>query len=364
VIVLVGAVSFLLGALLVYFWRGARIAELSVQLFSTRADKEKLFNELSETRKSIADASDIKSRLEETTNIVRKFKEGADKIEGNLKQMIDVGQQVRMSANTIEKVFSSSSGVRGSLGEMLLQTLLEENGLVRGEHFDAQFSLMDQGQNEGRPDFVVKLPHGRRLVIDSKDVTSEYFLAVDSPEVAQQKMHIQKLVQNIRGNVQRLSRKEYQELLDPEIPFVVMYISNEGALHAALTADPGLFHEAYTKYKVFLASPMTIIPLVQLIQYGWQQKQFADNARDLHTIVEQLGNRLAVFVGHLNMIGGGIQKASEAWNAAIASWKKNLSPQLGKIKQMGGKLKEFEEPEEIEADFSRIALPKDSDLLE
>jgi DNA recombination protein RmuC len=103
-----------------------------------------------------------------------------------------------------------------------------------------------------------------------------------------------------------------------------------------------MFEEA-TKRRVILASPMTIAPLIYIIAHGWQQQKLADNARELGSVVEILGDRLFVFINHLQGVRNGIAKAAKSWDDAIASWQKRVSPQLDKVKSLGGKLKETEE---------------------
>ena len=180
------------------------------------------------------------------------------------------------------------------------------------------------------------------MIIDSKEVAGEYALAQETEDIEKQKEHYQKLVSNIRNNFVKLSRKEYQSILDPDIPFVVMFIPSEAAIRAAFATDPGIFQEATQKH-VILASPMTIVPLIYLVAHSWQQHRLAQNAQDLGNAVEKLGNYLYTFVEHLQTLRGGIKKTVEGWDKAIGSWQTRVSPQIEEAKTLGGRLKETEE---------------------
>lgn len=401
-IFIAAGISFVVGGLLVYFWRSAKIAELTALLFSARSNQDKILNEfrltasdvLEGTAKQVVsdaikdlrqiktetDASvelkkneitssveDMRSRLEDYQKTVQKFElerfEMYGKLERSLAQVLSAEQSIRMESASLKRVLTSSSGVRGQWGEKVLQEILEQNNLVRGIHFDTQVVLQDNSDPGSRPDFVIHLPGGKKLVIDSKEVAGEYVLAQETEDPAIQKEHYAKLVLNIRNNFTRLSRKEYQTLLDPDVPFVVMFIPSEAAIRAAFSQDPGLFEEA-TEKRVILASPMTIIPLVYLVAHSWQQQRLAENAKELGSVVELLGDRLAKFMEHVLSVRGGIQKASDSWDKAVASWKTRVSPQIERVRSLGGKLKEIEEPETIGSDFSEIPLPKDSNLLQ
>lgn len=187
------------------------------------------------------------------------------------------------------------------------------------------------------------------MIIDSKEVAGEYLLAQETDDVVRQKEHYQKLVANIRSNMIKLSRKEYQSLLDPDIPFVVMFIPSEAAIRAAFATDPSIFDEA-AKHKVILASPMTVIPLIYLVKHAWQQQKVAENARVLNEVVEDLGDRLYKFVEHLHTIRGGLKKATEGWDRAASSWQRKISPQIERIKTLGGKWKDQEELESLDSE--------------
>ena len=387
---LLGAASFFVGALLTYFWRSAKIAELSALLSSERQTKEKLLNEFrltandvleNATRQIAADVvkdfrqvktetdasveskktqiastvNEMKSKLEDYQRTVKKFEEERyemyGKIERSLAQVLSAEQSIRMESASLKKVLTSSSGVRGQWGEKILREILEQNNLVHGVHFETQVTLSENDDAGLRPDFVIHLPGGKKLVVDSKEVAGEYVLAQETEDSEKQKEHYVKLVSNIRNNFTRLGRKEYQLLLDPDVPFVVMFIPSEAAIRAAFATDPGIFQEATEKH-VILASPMTVIPLIYLVAHGWQQQRLADNARELGAVVEGLGDRLHKFMEHLYQLRGGIQKTSESWDKAVASWKSRVSPQVEKIRSLGGKLKEFDEPEPVESDLS------------
>ena len=303
---------------------------------------------------------EMKSKLEEYQKVVRKFEDERSqvygKLEKSLSQVLEAEQLIRSETNSLKSVLTASSGVRGRWGERILQEILEQNDFVRGVHFDSQVSLSGETENDSRPDFVIHLPGGKHLVIDSKDVTGEYLAAQEAQEEARQKEHYQKLVSNIRGNIQRLGRKEYQSLLDGDIPFVVMFIPSEAAIRAAFSTDPSIFEEATSK-RVILASPMTVIPLVYLIAHAWQQHKLTEHARDLGEVVETLGERIYTFANHLQGVQGGLQKAAASWDKAVSSWQTRVIPQMDKVKSLGGQLKTPEELTPIDSTLRPLPHP-------
>ena len=369
--------GFILGGAAMHLVRGQKIARLSErlsskeeELCSERITKEKLQNEFKlaalevlqqartesdqnldfKKQEITFSVNDMKSRLEDTQKIIREF-EGERaalyaKMEQTLSQVLNTEQLLRIETNALKNALTSSTSIRGNWGQKVLEEILEQNDFVKGIHFNTQVFALNDAKETTIPDFVIKLSGNRRLVIDVKEVGGEYLAAQKTEDPAEQKVHYEKLVQNIRTNFIKLSRKEYQSQIDPNIPFVIMFIPSEAAIRAAFATDPHIFQEA-TERRVILASPMTIIPLIYLIKHGQQQEKLAGNARELGLAVEELGNRIFTFVDHLASVQKGIKKAYESCGKAFQSWQKKVSPQIEKTKSLGGKLKELPSLESI-----------------
>ena len=386
----IALISFLAGALiggaLVYLVRAVRIAALTQQLASEKNTKEKLQSEFrlaaaealqnaneqflsgaikdlnfvkKETHSGVdlqkqeiqSSVNEMKTKLEDYQRIVKKFEEERSsmyaRLEQSMTQVLSAEQSIRTETTALKRVLTTSTGVRGNFGQKVLQEILEQSDLVKGMSFDSQMSVEGENENELRPDFVIRLPQGKRLVVDAKEISGEYILAQETDDPEKQKEHYEKLVANIRNNFNKLSQKEYQSFVDSDIPFVVMFIPSEAAIRAAFVTDPNLFQEA-TQKKVILASPMTIIPLIYLVAHSWKQHRLAQSAQELGNTVEALGDRLYTFIDHLQNIRGGIKKAVEGWNKAVGSWQERVSPQIEKTKALGGQLKKAEELESID----------------
>ena len=308
--------------------------------------------------KSLIETSvqEMKSKLEDSQKLLRHFEEERHqmygKLDRSLSQVLNAENLIRIETGALKKALTSSSGVRGKWGERILEEIFEQNDMIRGINFDAQVSLEGDDSADVRPDFVIYLPGGKRLAVDSKEVTGEYLLAQETEDPDKQKEHYDRLVVNIRNNFTKLGRKDYQKLVDKEVPFVVMFIPSEAAIRAAFATDPGIFQEATAK-RVILASPMTIIPLIHLIKHSWEKQKLADNALELGNSVEVLGNYLHRFLEHLNNVRAGLKKAVEGWNDAAASWQSRVTPQIEKTKSLGGKLRDAEEPLPVETNLRR-----------
>ncbi len=303
--------------------------------------------------------ADMKTRFDETQKVLKKFDEERavmfGRLEQSVGQVLDAGLSIKMEASALKKALTTSTGIRGEYGQIVLQNILEQSGLVQGVDFMTQNSVVGEDNSELRPDFVINLPSGRRLAIDAKEVAGEYLLAQETDDREKQREHFTKLAANVRSNISRLGQKNYQQYVDPEIPFVLMFIPNEAATRTAIATDPQI-HEDSQKKQIYLVSPMTIMPIIYLIRQFCHQQQVATHARELAAVVEDLGNRLRTFVTHLNDMRSGVQKASESWDKVAGSWQKNVKPQIERAKSLGGPLKDIPELETLNTNLR--SLPK------
>ena len=117
--------------------------------------------------------------------------------------------------------------VRGRWGELHLRRAVELAGLVDRCDFDEQVRLVDGTQ---RPDLVVNLVGGRRIVVDAKVPLDAYLDATSTDEPDAREAHLARHARQLRTHVDGLAAKAYWRSL-PETPeFVVLFVPAEAFL--------------------------------------------------------------------------------------------------------------------------------------
>ena len=245
--------------------------------------------------------------------------------------------------------------VRGRWGEVQLRLVVELAGMERHCDFDEQVTVW-KGDDALRPDLVVNLPGGGAIPVDAKVPLDAYeqMLQPDADRSALLKRH----ARHVLDKISQLADKRYRDLFDRSPGVVVLFVSPESALIAALEADPQLQREALGRH-VLLATPTTLTALLRAIAYGWQQEDVAANARQIQQTGRELYERLAKFVENLEKVGDRLGSAAAAYNAAIGSLESRVLVGARKLKDLHATTDaDIESPAPIEIEVRPIVSPE------
>lgn len=222
---------------------------------------------------------------------------------------------------------------RGRWGEMQLRRVFDLAGMA--EHVD--FTLEEHVTTDAgalRPDAVVRIPGGNRIVIDAKTPLEGYLDALEAEAPEAQAQALLRHSAQVREHVKLLASKSYQDAVGDTPDFVVMFIPGETFVAAAVEADRGLFEYAFER-KVLIATPTTLMALIKAIAYGWQQERMAQNAVEVQRIGKELHDRLRVFGNHLDGVGKALDRAARTYNLAVGSFESRVLPSARKFDALG-----------------------------
>ncbi|MGA2446120.1 MAG: DNA recombination protein RmuC [Opitutaceae bacterium] len=225
----------------------------------------------------------------------------------------------------------STTKTAGTWGELQLRRVVELAGMIEHCDFTEQESAGDQ-----RPDLVVNLPRGQRIVVDAKAPTDAYREAAGA---ADPKVRAAKLLEHaakVRSHVDALVAKAYWEQFQPSPEFVVLFLPGDQFLSAALEADPALIDRAI-RGRVLLATPSTLIALLKASAYGWRQESVSKNAEEISNLGRELYDRIATYLEHFEKVGHGLETATKSYNAAVGSLEGALIPGARKFAELGAK---------------------------
>lgn len=238
--------------------------------------------------------------------------------------------------------------VRGRWGELTLRRVVELAGMVEQCDFTEQVHV-SSAQGASRPDLIVHLPEARELVVDAKAPLDAYLAALEAPDEASQRQHLQRHVQQVAARVRELSSKAYWAQFPHAPEFVILFIPGDQFLSAALALQPQLIEEALAA-SVVIATPSTLMAVLKCVAYSWRQGQVALNAQLIQSLGGELHSRLTTFLTHLSKLGQRLGGAVEAFNAAAGSLQRQVVPQARRLRDLGASAEApLEAPAEVDA---------------
>jgi DNA recombination protein RmuC len=259
------------------------------------------------------------AELERTVQQIRLDQRGdRGELRGLVSGIVDQQEQLVRQTGRLSEALQRP-GVRGQWGESTLRQVVESAGLAERFDFTTQTHLAgDGGQPAARPDLILRLPGGGAVPVDAKVPLDAFLDAAAAETAAARDAALDDHVKEVRSKVRELAAKAYWNRFDRAPEMVVMFIASEAAFAAAVQRDPRLIEDA-ARHKVVIATPATMLALLQVVQLGWREHALSENAAQVRELATELIGRLGVFTGHLGKVGKALEQAARAHNQAVGS---------------------------------------------
>jgi len=236
-----------------------------------------------------------------------------------IRQVLDVGLAMSAQAHNLTQALKGEKKTLGNWGEIQLEQTLQAAGLVSGTHYQAQVTLEDETRGKHRPDFVVKLPDDKCLILDSKASLVDYDRAVAAQTDDERKQALDAHVRALRQHVEELARKDYAALIGVKSPdFVLMFLPLEAAWLAALQHQPDLFDHGWQR-QVVMVSHTTLLPVLKTVANVWRYARSNEQAHHLSALAGDVYNKIVDVAGHLKKLGNNLQTVSNQYNTTVTA---------------------------------------------
>ncbi|WP_343660156.1 DNA recombination protein RmuC [Chryseobacterium sp.] len=338
-----------------------KILEEKTEKFTT-LNQNNLKNILEPFQEKIAD---LKNKVNEAYEKENKERFSlAEKV----KELAELNQQISEDAKKLTRALKGESKTQGNWGEMILESILEKSGLVKGREYFLEHELRDEDNKalfsefsgkKMRPDAVVKYPDERNVIIDSKVSLTAFTELVDETDADIYAIKLNQHLGSIKNHINQLSQKAYDDY-GKSLDFVMMFIPSEPAYIAAMQADQNLWNYAYER-RILLLNPSNLITSLKLIADLWKREYQNRNSIEIAERGARLYDKFVGFVENLEKVGRNLDQAKNVYNDAykqLYTGNDNLVVQTQKLKSLGIKNKK-DLPQSL-IDNSNLIEPSES----
>ncbi|MFW0883852.1 DNA recombination protein RmuC [Candidatus Acidulodesulfobacterium sp. H_13] len=337
----------------------------------TEINRESIYGILNPLSEKI---NEFQKRVEETYD---KESKQRFSLQAEIGKLVETESTMKRTADNLTTALKGTAKVQGDWGEMILEKLLEDSGLIKDTHYEIQKTLETSDETEGtiklRPDVIVHFPQKRDLIIDSKVSLTDYERYINSEshngyggsntDVGKDKDRFLKShINSIKKHINELSEKNYSGLLGANsLDAVVMFIPIEFSYTVAINYDRDLLTYAYSR-NIVIATPSIIMLILRIVSSLWIHEKSMKNAYDIMKIAGNLYDKFCSFSKSMEDIGKNLEKTRDAYEESrsrLSTGRGNIMGRFDKIKKLGAKVtKSLDEDkfdgEEIETDVTYI----------
>lgn len=258
-----------------------------------------------------------------------------------IENIIKQTNQISQDAVNLTNALKGENKRAGNWGEHILETILQNSGLVQNVHYYAQQRIKDEDNKTNIPDFIVKLPNGdgteNVIVIDSKVslVAYEKYFNADNEEDRQRFLNDH--LKSIRAHIDELANKNYFALSQESVGFVMMFVPIEPAYLLAMQSDATLWEYAYKK-RIILISATNMISCLRLVADLWKIDTRNKEAQKMAITCGKIYDKMIGFLNTMEDLGKAIDSASDKFKTAkgqLSEGRGNAIKQLEDLKKMG-----------------------------
>ena len=314
---------------------------------------------------------DLKARETAVENLVKPVRESLDK----LREHVDASDKARIADTTkvsqgVEQLMAETSGLRkilhnprlrGEWGEQHLRNVLDAAGMAPHVDYVEQKTL--DGAPDGaslRPDVIVSIPGGAKVVIDAKTPHDCYDAALRSDDEQEQARLLAEHAAALAGHARVLAGRDYAQWVEGSPDFVMMYVPTDPMLDAAINAEPDIWQETWQRHRVLIVTPGLLIAFLRTVALAWQQQESQTNAREIAETARELYRRLQIYSGHVDTMGRGLRQAVNAYNDGVGSFQSRVLVQARRFEELSAtsEANRIDEPRPVEQAVRQVDVPE------
>jgi DNA recombination protein RmuC len=270
---------------------------------------------LGESVKAISDSKDTAMRQGTDSNrLIKEITEELGKLKQGQEKVIMMGDNLKNLEDILKN--PKQRGARGEIFlEMELQNILPP-GMFENQHYFKDGTAVDA---------VIKTPTGL-IPVDSKFSLENYDRINKSVDEAERTRHESAFFEDLKKRIDETGK--YVKPEEGTLDFAFMFIPSEIIYYDLLNrkvgvrGDVNLIEYAFTKKRVIIVSPTTLLAYLQTVVYGLKALHIEESAKKIGEQVSALHKHLVSYQEYIQKVGKNLGLTVSAYTAAGGEFRK------------------------------------------
>lgn len=264
-------------------------------------------------------------------------------IKERVDSLIKESLSIKTTANDLTNAIRANSQTRGEFGEMILENLLKQAGLInkrddeeKGNYVTQQtFRDITAPEERPRPDAVLFLPENKSIIIDSKCPLNNFIEFSNSQNEEEKNAQLKMFYRAVSDMINELSNK-YNALEGLHTPeFKLMFIPLESCA-SYIYSNQEITRQALSQ-NIIIVCPSTLFATLKLIRRVWTQKNQSEHLESILKTATGAYTKLVTFLANLKGVQKSFNTTAKAFDAAFATaeGKGGLIKQIAELEKLG-----------------------------
>jgi len=194
-------------------------------------------------------------------------------------------------AKALSKALTTNQNLKGQFGEDCLEAILENCFPEKNVNYFKQYVTKNLDNKEIKPDYIVKLPNNKNIIIDCKLNLDKFLKYSDNPN----SLNKNEFIKDLNSTINQLANKKYQtahEITQPD--FILMYIPLEPVITLLYTDKDYIqvIKNANDK-NIIIVGNSSILTVIRLVKLLWAQEIQNNNIENVVNLSQSIYDLIA-----------------------------------------------------------------------
>ena len=294
------------------------------------------------SKKLAVSHDNLKNTIKPLQNLIKQYDDKRTETFGTLQNEIS---NLKSHTSLLAETFNQNHSA-GKWGEQSLQRMLELAGLWKNCDYVSQFMIDNDNVNDQlRPDFLIKFPKNRYMIIDVKTPMLNYIDYCKQTDKIKKQTCLKKHIKCIKSHLTDLSKKSYvtnflksSSKIHQHPEFIVMYLPFDSLYSVVFSAQSQAGEElvSYAASKnIIIATPSTMLALLKTVAFIWRQYNFHSKSEEISIVAADLVKQIDSFYKYYQKLGGDIQKVVNTYHDSTKIYDQKISPIIENMVELG-----------------------------